>query len=203
MRYSLRRWQTERASCVPHRAHRASCVGENLSRGRRGGDCDNFLEIRLEGNRRLENIVFTISAGTREDVECGSFTAEIGVGMDVVRVLETPAVTTFCRASADPKQLKRLVANQQYSRLKMLQIIPERDFPCASKFVALGGCVVRCFFVCVRFASSASGPAPVLRFLVPFTLFDMAPTEPKYESIGSSPDMDERGPMEVHGQKVL
>lgn len=50
-----------------------------------------------------ENIVFTVSAGTREDVECGSFTAEIGVGMDVGRVLEAPAVTTFCRVSADPK----------------------------------------------------------------------------------------------------
>ena len=49
----------------------------------------------------MENIVFTISAGTREEVECGSFTAEIGVRMDVVRVLETPAVTTFCRVSAD------------------------------------------------------------------------------------------------------
>ena len=97
---------------------------------------------------------------------------------------------------------KKLVANQQQSRLKMLQIIPERDFPCASKFVALDGCVVRCFFVCVWFASSA--PAPVLRFFLdPFSLFDMVPTEPKYESIGSSPDMDERGPMEVHSQRVL
>ena len=28
----------------------------------------------------------------------------------------------------------------------------------------------------------------------------MAPAELKYESIGSSPDMDERGPMEVHSQ---
>jgi hypothetical protein len=46
-----------------------------------------------------------MSVGTREDVECGSFIAEIGVGMDVVRV----AVTTFRRASADSKQ--RLVAN--------------------------------------------------------------------------------------------
>jgi hypothetical protein len=68
--------------------------------------------------------------------------------------------------------------------------------------VALGACVVRCFFVCVPFASSA--PAPVLRFLdPPLSLFDMAPTEPKYESIGTSPDMDERGPMEVHGQRCV
>ena len=105
MRYSLRRWQTGRASSVPRRAHRISCVGKNLTRGRRGGDCDNFLEIRLEGYRRLESIVFTISAGTLEDVECGNFIAEIGVGIAVVRrALETPAVTTFCRASADPKQ---------------------------------------------------------------------------------------------------
>ena len=140
-----------------------------------------------EGNRRPENIVFTIAAGTRDDIEWGSFTVEIGVGMDVVRVLDTPAVTTFCRASSDHKQ--------GYSRLKMSQIIPERDFPCASKTVALDGCAVRCFFVCVLFVSSA--PAPVLRFLDPFSLFDMAPTEPKYESIGSSPDMDERGLMEV------
>ena len=80
-----------------------------------------------------------------------------------------------------------------------IRVIPERDFPCASKFVALHGCVVRGFLVCVRFASSA--PAPVLRFLDPFSLFDMVPTEPKYESIGSSPDMDERGLMEVHNQR--
>ena len=84
----------------------------------------------------------------------------------------------------------------------MLQIIPEREFPCASEFVAWDGCVVRCFFVvCVRFASPA--PAPVLRFLDPSSLFDMVPTEPKYESIGSSPDMDERGPMEVHNQRCF
>ena len=80
----------------------------------------------------------------------------------------------------------------------MLQIIPERDFPCASKFVALDGCVVRCFFVCVRFVSSA--PALVLRFLDSFSLFDMAPAELKYESIGSSPEMDGRGLMEVHSE---
>jgi hypothetical protein len=84
----------------------------------------------------------------------------------------------------------------------MLQIIPERDFPCASKFVALDGCVVRCFFVCVQFASSTPAPV-VLRFLDPLSLFDTAPTEPKYESIGSSPDMDERGPMEAHTQRCF
>jgi hypothetical protein len=84
----------------------------------------------------------------------------------------------------------------------MLQTIPEREFPCASKFVAWDGCVVRCFFVvCVRIASPA--PAPVLRFLDPSSLFDMVPTEPKYESIGISPDMDERGPMEVHSQRCF
>jgi len=65
----------------------------------------------------------------------------------------------------------------------------------------LEGSVVRCFFVSVRFVSSA----PALRFLDPFSLFDMAPTEPKYESIGSSPEMDERGPMEctVHSQRYF
>ena len=152
--------------------------------------------MRLEGNRRLENIVFTVSADTREDVGWGSFTAEIGVGMDVGRVLETPAVSTFCRASAGPTQEAGL-PNEQYSRLKMSQVIPERDFPGASRFVA---CVVRCLFVRVPFASSA--PAPVLRFLDPLSLFDRVPTEPKYESIGSSPDMDERGGlMEVHSQR--
>src|SRR6266436_1314058 len=62
----------------------------------------------------------------------------------------------------------------------------------------LDDCPVRCFFV---FASST--PAPVLRFLDPFSLLDMAPAELKYESIGSSPDMDEHGPMEVHARRCF
>ncbi|SRR5229473_2569810 len=84
--------------------YRISSVGDNLPRRRGRGDCDNFLEIHLEGNKRLENIVFTISAGTSEDFECGNFTAEIGVGMDVIRALDTAAVTAFCRVSTDPNR---------------------------------------------------------------------------------------------------
>lgn len=80
----------------------------------------------------------------------------------------------------------------------MLKLIPERDFSCTSRLVPLEGCPVLCLFGRVRFASSAS--APVLRFVDPLSLFQVAPAELKYECIGSSPDMDGRGPMEVHTQ---
>ena len=82
----------------PRRAGKTSC----------GGDEDVIVMTSYKYVWReiddSENIIFTVSAGTREDVECGSLTAEIGVGMDVVRVFEAPAVTTFCRVSADPKR---------------------------------------------------------------------------------------------------
>jgi hypothetical protein len=94
--------------------------------------------------------------------------------------------------------IKSLGAIQQCYRLRMLKLIPERDFSCASKLVPLEGCPVLCLFGRVRFASSAAS-APVLRFVDPLSLFQLAPVELKYECIGSSPDMDGRGPMEVHG----
>ena len=69
--------------------------------------------------------------------------------------------------------------------------------------MALDGSVVRCFFVCSCVWLESLAPAPVLRFLDLFSLFGMAPTEPKYESIGSSPDMYEFEPMEVHNQRCF
>jgi hypothetical protein len=80
----------------------------------------------------------------------------------------------------------------------MSRLIPERDFSCASTLVPLEDCPVLCFFVCVRFALASSAPAPLLRFMDPFFLFRVSPAELKYEFIGSSPDMDGRGPMKVH-----
>ena len=62
------------------------------------------------------------------------------------------------------------------------------------------GVFVLCFFVGAP-ASSLTASRAFFRLRVLFPLLTegpgVLPAEPKYESIGSSPDMDERGPMPV------